>query len=88
MAQPAGAQEWRGTARFGRVTYEGTPAGASGNSSVVLGLSRTAVRTWLGTSVALPVGEDPFWASLGGWQRLETRGPAGLLLDLSANGFL
>ena len=88
VAQPAGAQEWRGTARFGRVTYEGTPAGASGNSSVVLGISRTALRTWLGGSVALPVGEDPFWASLGGWQRLETRGPAGLLLDLSANGFL
>jgi hypothetical protein len=88
VARPAGAQDWRGTVRFGRVTYDGTPAGASGNSSAVLGLSRTAPRTWFGGSVALPVGDDPFWASLGGWRRQETRGPAGLLLDLSANGFL
>ena len=88
VAQPATAQEWRGTARFGRVTYEGTPAGASGNSSAVLGVSRIAPRTWLGASVALPVGDDPFWASLGGWRRLETHGSAGLLLDLSASGFL
>lgn len=87
-AQPATAQEWRGTARFGRVTHESTPAGASGNSSAVLGLSRTAARTWLGASVALPLGGDPFWASLGGWRRLETHGSAGLLLDLSASGFL
>lgn len=88
VAPPVAAQEWRATARFGRVTYEGTPAGASGNSSAVFGLTRTAERAWLGASVALPVGEDPFWASLGGWHRLETRGSNGLLLDLSANGFV
>jgi hypothetical protein len=88
LAHPALAQEWRGTARVGQVTQEGTPAGASGNSSLVLGLSRGVPRGWLGASVALPVGEDPFWVSLGGWKRLETRGAAGVLLDLSANGFL
>jgi len=88
VSHPALAQEWRGTARFGRVTHDGTPAGASGNSSVVLGLTRGAPSDWLGASVAVPVGEDPFWASLGGWKRFETRGTAGVLLDLSANGFL
>jgi hypothetical protein len=36
----------------------------------------------------VPLGEDPFWAVLGGWKRLETRGEAGLLLDLSGHGFL
>jgi len=82
------AQEWRASARVGRVTYEGSPAGASAASSVVLGLGRTGLRDWFGASTALPVGEDPFWAVLGGWKRLETRGAAGLLLDLSAHGFI
>ena len=83
------AQEWRATARFGRVTYESTPAGASANSSAVLGVARTGARDWLGASAALPLGEDPFWASLGGWQRLETPpGAAGLLLDLAGHGFI
>jgi hypothetical protein len=82
------SQEWRASARFGRVTYEGAPAGASTSSSAVLGVGRTAPRNWLGASVALPLGEDPFWAVLGGWNRLETRGTAGLLLDLSGHAFL
>ncbi len=88
LPHAAAAQEWRANARFGRVTYEGAPAGASASSSVVLGLARTGPRDWLGASVALPLGEDPFWASLGGWERLTTRGTAGLLLDLSGHGFL
>jgi hypothetical protein len=88
ISQPARAQEWQATARFGRVSYEGTPAGASGRSSAVLGLARAGRQDWLGASVALPFGEDPFWASLGAWRRLETRGDAGLLLDLSAHGFV
>lgn len=84
----AWSQEWRASARVGRVTYEGTPAGASAGSSAVLGLGRTGPRDWFGASAALPLGDDPFWAVLGGWQRLETRGRAGLLLDLTANGFI
>lgn len=84
----AGAQEWRASARFGRVTYDGAPAGAAAASSAVLGLGRTGPRDWFGASVALPLGEDPFWAVLGGWNRLETRGPGGLLLDVSGHGFL
>ncbi len=82
------SQEWRASARVGRVTYEGAPAGASAGSSAVLGLGRTAPRDWLGLSAAIPLGDDPFWAVLGGWRRLATRGTAGLLLDLSANGFI
>jgi hypothetical protein len=82
------SQEWRASARFGRVTYEGAPAGASAASSLVLDLGRTAPRDWFGASAAVPLGEDPFWAVLGGWKRLETRGEAGLLLDLSGHGFL
>lgn len=87
-AQPAASQEWRATARFGRVTYAGAPTGTSANSSVVLGIGRTSPHDWLGASAALPLGEDPFWAVLGGWRRLESRGTAGLLLDLSAQGFI
>jgi Glycogen recognition site of AMP-activated protein kinase len=81
-------QEWRASARFGRVTYEGAPAGASASSSAVLGLGRTAPRDWVAASVALPLGEDPFWAVLGGWKRLATKGAAGPLLDLSGHGFI
>ncbi len=88
MPSIARSQEWRASARFGRVTYEGTPAGASAASSVVLGLGRSGLRDWFGASAALPLGEDPFWAVLGGWKRLETPGAAGLLLDLSAHGFI
>jgi hypothetical protein len=54
----------------------------------VLGLGRSGPRDWFGASAALPLGEDPFWAVLGGWKRLETQGAAGLLLDLSAHGFI
>jgi len=82
------SQEWRASARFGRVTYEGAPAGASGASSAVLGLGRTGVRDWFGVSAALPLGEDPFWAVISGWKRLQTQGQAGLLLDLSSHGFI
>lgn len=82
------SQEWRATARFGRVAYEGAPAGAAAASSVVFELGRTGVRDWLGASAAIPLGEDPFWAVLAGWKRLETRGAAGVLLDLSGHGFV
>jgi hypothetical protein len=82
------AQEWRASARVGRVTYEGAPAGAAGGSSAVLGLGRIAPRNWFGLSAAIPLSDDPFWAVLGGWQRLATPGTSGLLLDLSANGFI
>jgi hypothetical protein len=81
-------QEWRASARVGRVTYDGAPAGAAAGSSAVLGLGRTAPRNWLGLSAAIPLSDDPFWAVLGGWQRLATPGGSGLLLDLSANGFI
>lgn len=84
----ARSQEWRASARVGRVSYEGAPAGAAAASSVVLGLGRTGPRDWLGASAALPLGEEPFWAVLGGWKRLETRGSAGLLLDLTGHGFV
>lgn len=84
----APAQEWRASARVGRVTGESAPAGASGSSSAVLGLARSSPRTWLGLSAAIPLSDDPFWAVLGGWQRLDTRGSAGLLLDLSGHGFI
>ncbi len=90
LAAPPAAwpQEWRASARFGRVTYEGAPAGASARSSAVLGLGRTGLRDWFGASAALPLGEDPFWAVLSGWKRLETRGAAGLMLDLTGHGFV
>ncbi|HUF35680.1 MAG TPA: hypothetical protein VMN37_07000, partial [Gemmatimonadales bacterium] len=88
VPQVAWSQEWRASARFGRVTYEGAPAGASASSAAVLGLGRSGLRDWLGASVALPLGEDPFWAVLGGLKRVETRGLAGVLLDLSGHGFI
>jgi hypothetical protein len=88
LAPEAWSQEWRASARVGQVTYDGAPTGASGASSVVLGLGRTASRDWLGASAALPLGEDPFWAVLGGWKRLETQRAFGPLLDLSAQGFI
>jgi hypothetical protein len=84
----AWSQEWRASARFGRVTYEGAPTGVAAASSVVLGLGRTGPRDWFGGSAALPLGEEPFWAVLGGWRRLETSGAAGLLLDLTGHGFI
>ncbi len=85
-ALPAAAQEWRLTGQFGRVTYPGAPGGGSA-SSAVLGLSRTRTRDWLGFSVGVPVEGGPYWGSAAGWRRLQTRGPAGLVLDLSAHGF-
>lgn len=88
LAPSAWSQEWRASARFGQVTYDGASTGTSGASSVVLGIGRTAPRDWLGASVALPLGADPFWIVLGGWRRLETRGTFGPLLDLSAHGFI
>src|SRR5439155_1452264 len=50
----ASAQEWRASARVGRVTYEGAPAGAAAGSSAVLGLGRTAPNEWFGLSAAIP----------------------------------
>jgi hypothetical protein len=82
------AQEWRATARFGRIAYEGAPAGSAADASVVLGIGRTAPRDWLGVSAAVPVGGQPFWAVAGGWKRFATRSAAGVLLDLSAHGFV
>lgn len=88
-APPAAwAQEWRASAQVGKVTYEGAPTGGSAGSSAVLGLDRTGLRDWFGASVAIPLGGDPFWAVLGGWKRLDTRGSAGLLLDLTGRGFI
>jgi hypothetical protein len=87
-AAPARAQEWRASARLGRVTGESAPAGSSGSPSAVLGLARSAPRDWLGLSAAIPLSDDPFWAVLGGWHRLDTRGSAGLLLDLTGQAFI
>jgi hypothetical protein len=87
-APPAWSQEWRASARFGRVTYEGAPAGTSANSSAVLGVARSGPRDWLGLSAALPLGEDPFWAVIGGWKRFAGRGASGLLLDATGHGFI
>lgn len=84
----ATAQEWRATAQVGRVTYGSTPAGATDNASMVVGLSHAAPADWIGLSAALPLGTDPFWAVLAGWKRVQTRGTAGLLLDLTGHGFL
>jgi hypothetical protein len=44
FAPPAWSQEWRASARVGRVMYDGTPIGAAGTSSLVLGLGRTTPR--------------------------------------------
>jgi hypothetical protein len=85
---PARAQEWRASARVGRVTGESAPAGSDGSLSAVLGLARLAPRDWFGLSAAIPLSDDPFWAVLGGWHRLDTRGSAGLLLDLTAQAFI
>ena len=88
LASPAQAQEWRATAQVGRVTTEGAAPGAGAGASLVLGIARSAPRDWLSLSSALPVNGDPFWASVGGWKRFATRGSAGVLLDLSAHGFV
>jgi hypothetical protein len=88
LSHPAWSQEWRASARVGRVTYDGAPTGASGASSAVLSLGRTGLRDWLGASAALPLGDDPFWAVLGGWKRLQAQGRFGALLDLSGQGFI
>ena len=61
---------------------------SSASSSAVLGLGRSGLHDWLGVSAAIPLGDDPFWAVLGGWKRLETRSTAGLLLDLTGHGFI
>lgn len=84
----ATAQEWRATAQVGRVNYGSTPAGAAENASMVVGLSHAAPADWVGLSAALPLGSDPFWAVLAGWKRVQTRGTAGILLDLTGHGFL
>ena len=88
LASPARAQEWRAMAQVGRVTPEGTAPGAGAGASLVLGINRSAPRDWLSLSAALPVNGDPFWASAGGWRRFATQGRAGVLLDLSAHGFV
>ncbi|HEX2218857.1 MAG TPA: glycogen-binding domain-containing protein [Gemmatimonadales bacterium] len=88
MPAAAWSQEWRASARFGRVAYEGAPAGNSASSSAVLGLGRTGSSDWIGASAALPLSEDPFWAVLGGWTRAGGRGAAGLLLDATGHGFV
>jgi hypothetical protein len=88
LSPTAWAQEWRASARVGRVTYEGAPTGASGASSVVVSLGRTGLRDWLGASAALPLGDDPFWAVLGGWKRLQSQGSFGALLDASGQAFV
>lgn len=85
-AVPAAAQEWRLTGQVGRVAYPGAPGGGS-TTSVVVGLTRTRIRDWLGLSAGLPVDGGPYWGSVSGWRRLQTRGPAGFVLDLSAHGF-
>ena len=88
-AAPARAQELRASARFGRIAFDGAPAGNAGASSLALGLGWTAPRERLTASAAIPVeGGGPAWAALGGWKRLETRGQAGALLDLGAHGFV
>lgn len=85
---PAAAQEWRATAQVGRVTSSGAPASATGGSSAVLGIARAAPLDRLGISAALPVNGDPFWAAAAGWKRLATRGAVGVMIDLSAHGFV
>ncbi len=85
---PAAAQEWRAMAQVGRVTSSAAPASATGGSSAVVGAARTSPRDRVGISAALPVNGDPFWATATGWKRLATPGAAGLLIDLSAHGFV
>lgn len=87
-ASPAAAQEWRAMAQVGRVTSSGAPASATAGSSAVLGIARTAPGDRLGISAALPVNGDPFWATVAGWRRLATPGAAGVMIDLSAHGFV
>lgn len=85
---PAHAQELRASARFGRIAFDGAPAGNAGVSSVALGLGWYALDNRVTASGAIPVeGDGPSWAVLGGWKRLQTRGQGGVLLDLSAHAF-
>jgi hypothetical protein len=88
LSRPAGAQEWRATVQMGRVTTNGAALGAAANASLVIGLSRHAVRDWFSFSSALPVDGDPFWASAGAGRRLLTPGAAGLLADVGMHGFV
>ena len=78
MAVPrsASAQEWRASARLGRVTYEGAPAGASAGSSAVLGLGRLAP-----AALAGPLGRDSA-------QRRSILGRAGRLAALRRPGHI
>jgi hypothetical protein len=80
-------QEIRASARFGRIAFDGAPAGSAGASSAVFGLGRYAPNDRLTASAALPVGEGPAWAALAGWKRFQSRGQAGVLLDLNAHAF-
>lgn len=84
----ASAQVWRAGVQLGRVSYGSTPAGAGANASMVVGLNRTGLRDWFGVASALPIQDDPFWAVVSGWKRLETGGRLAPLLDLSAHAFL
>ncbi len=88
VPRSASAQEWRASARLGRVTYEGAPAGASAGSSAVARPLAPGAPALAGTSAAIPLDDDPFWAVVGGWQRFAGRGTFGPLLDVSANGFI
>ena len=83
----ASAQEIRASARFGRIAFDGAPAGSASASSMVLGLGRFAPLDRLTVSAAVPVGDGPAWAALSGWKRFQSRGSMGVLLDLSAHGF-
>ena len=87
-ARAAAAQVWRASAQLGRVTSASAPASAGTGASAVLGISRTATHGLLGISVALPVNGEPFWATLGAWRRIATRGGVGAFADLSAHGFV
>ncbi len=88
VAAPAGAQEWRAAAQYGRVSYDGAPTVTPSTSALVLGLNRTDVSDWLGVSAAIPLANDPFWGVVAGSKRFEAGVRVGPLLDLSGHAFL
>jgi hypothetical protein len=87
-AAPARAQEWRAAAQVGRASYEGAPAAAASTSTLVLGLGRSDLSSWLGLSAGIPMKDAPWWGVAAARRRFEEGVRLGALLDLSGHAFL
>ncbi|CAN5884398.1 hypothetical protein BH23GEM9_BH23GEM9_00110 [soil metagenome] len=80
-------QEWRLGMQYGQLRYEGTGVEATQQSSIAVGLSRSAYNGWFGASAGRPLDGGAYWAAAGAARRLRMDAAAGLGLDLTAHGF-